>query len=216
MGEYWNGIKFGTCNNLMYVRKEEIENEVKAGLGLTKDSGNLRLEEYLNTKHNFIYRFPFADEDNQTLKAAGQREPRNEKILLPTSLEIPHKDFAQVSLNSKRHGVRSKTFNLPFCPYSQKAADIGVKLINQSDIEIEISGQAVDENGDEYTIFECATCGSSFYFEEGEPDFSAAMEYLRSKANYIKYRLYEHDEKITVEMLRETYSRIKAKKIISA
>lgn len=68
MGEYVNykgeSIKIGTCESLYYTTLEQF----RAALpDMTKESGNLSPEEYLNPDYKFRFRFPFPDEKNREL-----------------------------------------------------------------------------------------------------------------------------------------------------
>lgn len=67
MGEYIgiNGttVKLGTCEDLYYVRYEELEHVIASGW-TKKREGNLEPRDYLSTE-GFRYRFPFPEEDGQ-------------------------------------------------------------------------------------------------------------------------------------------------------
>ncbi len=190
MGEYFNGVKIGTCEHLMYVTRKEVEREAQKHEKNTDRGNPLYLENYLTLEHNYIYRLPFPDEDKGHWLAINDRDPFREiRITVDSDIvKLHHADFAQVE-------IRSRAFNLPFCPYSEKAQEIGIKSVNQWGIDIYVIGQRFNtENPKGYTIFSCVMCDSWFACDEKEIEYIKTIllnqnhEWL---ANYIKPKRVE-------------------------
>jgi len=169
MGEYWNGIKLGTCESLYYVRREEIEKEIlKNPSAINKSEGNLtQLQNYLNLDYRFMYRFPFADEDNQTINYSNSRD-YNRKLIFkaPSDLGLHKDDICQIHIGSGWGGEPLKEsicVNLPCCPYHNEAMKKGLRLCSPTFAEFTIIGERyTKENPQGYTLFSCLTCGSWF------------------------------------------------------
>lgn len=166
MGEYYKDLKLGTCETLYYVRRDELEKELKNTLDReSRDS----LEYYLDPKYTWIYRFPKSNEDNQTINHADNREYNDYiKITVPTDkIEIPHKEFTQVTIKKNDSEI---TCNLPCCPLSPKVSEYKIRPINFSyRADIYIVGDRYRENQpDGYTLFQCCLCDELFAMNEEE------------------------------------------------
>jgi len=170
MGEYFKSgakeVKLGTCEHLMYVRRDELERATKERDIANEADGNLpKMSDYLKLEHNFIYRFPRASEDGQTWNQADGRQPFDyiEIDVNINDVDIPHNSFMQTQIN----GI---TFNLPFCPLSDKATELDVRPINYYNrAKIQIVGERYNPNNPNgYTLFKCAFCNMWFACDEKE------------------------------------------------
>lgn len=169
MGEYFKGRKLGTCNNLMYVTRRELVDRVNAYPNeVNTDGGNLPyLKDYLNLNSEFMYRFEFEDE----LKDSWNVERDAFKTIVfevdKDKIEVPHREFHQM------HLPNGECYNVPFCFYSEKAVEFGIRKISSpSKIKISIAGERYKEecpNG--YTVLKCDCCGELFSLSEDESDY---------------------------------------------
>lgn len=170
MGEYFQQgryeVKFGTCEHLMYVRRDELERATESGDIENEASGNLgHMSDYLRLSCNYIYRFPVASEDGQTWQDANGRQPFDyiEIDVDNTVVNICH------SGNVIHKGIDGILFNLPYCPYSMTAKEAGFRPINFYKTRIKIVGERYNVgNPNGYTLFECALCGAWFPCDEEE------------------------------------------------
>ena len=160
MGEYYKGHKLGTCSHLMYITREEVERFASEAL----DDG---LSCYLQP--GFRYRFPRENDQAVLLREIDHREPFDYlKVSVPHDFELLHKDFAQVHMSTVGGG--KVVVNMPFCPLSAKAAEVGLRPINFWP-EVQIIGQRYNEDHpDGATLFACPFCGQQFYCDEEECD----------------------------------------------
>ena len=204
MGEYYNGVKLGTCDHLMYITRKEVEyHAAKEDLkfATNQSAGNLlKLSDYLGLTSNFAYRFP--REDLQTnFDCIGSREPFDYlhfdyEPILEVWGDIMHNDFEQVTIKSTQ-GETGSTYNLPFCIASDKGRTLfnalGAKKLGNQSIIVNIIGERYNEdNPDGYTVFGCAECGEWFAITEGElPEYKAQIEAQCGKkyAELIKHRI---------------------------
>lgn len=183
MGEYFSNTKLGTCESLMYVRREEVEKRCAENPNeINTNRGNLtKLEGYLDLKCKWIYRFPFSSEDNDNWSDINNRDYfKTLDITIDTNiLPIPHKDFVQISASIL--GEDFATVNLPFCLYSDKARGLGVSVLNQYYQKIKVVGQKyTDDCPSGYTLFACGCCGAEFYFDQ-EEDLVHIKERMRDR-----------------------------------
>lgn len=169
MGEYFKGRKLGTCDHLMYVTRKEIERRVELyPHEKNTDAGNLDyLKDYLDLGCNFMYRFEFEDESKDSWNT--EREAFKTIIFDVESdkVEVPHRDFHQM------HLPNGECYNVPFCFYSEKAKELGVKKISSPNrIKLAIVGERYREdcpNG--YTVLKCNCCEEMFSLSEDESDY---------------------------------------------
>lgn len=159
----FNGKYLGSCESLLNVSREEIIKRVKEHPGeINTCKGNLpTLEDYLKLDNEFVYRFPYEEEVNDTWEE-GHKEHNVLISVDPNIIKIPHKNMIQTS-------VKGKTYTLPFCPASDKAYKPGVKTNNHCNVYIKIYGQKytpISPTG--YTLFECVACGAIFALNRKE------------------------------------------------
>lgn len=190
MGEYFKGKKLGTCDNLMYVtRKELLDRVEKYPNEKNTDAGNLEyLIDYLDLSSNYIYRFEFEDESKDTW--SSDREPFKTIVFDVDSdmVEVPHRDFHQM------HLPNGECYNMPFCLYSDKAKELGVKKISSPyRIKLAIVGERYRTDCPEgYTILKCNCCEEMFSLSEDESDYISEQLRLAGysfEANKIKPRI---------------------------
>ena len=165
MGEYFKGHKLGTCSHLMYITREEVE----YFCGRVDLGESVGLERYLSLKAGFLYRFPRQYDRPFMLDRIDRREPFDYlEVYVPQKCELLHKDFAQVHLSTVEGG--KTVVNMPFCPLSPKAAEVGMKPINFWQ-KVQIVGERYTEaQPDGYTVFACPFCGQMFSCSEEECD----------------------------------------------
>ena len=199
MGEYFKEKKLGTCEHLMYVTRKEIENRVQQHpMEKNTDSGSLKyLKDYLNLDFNFLYRYEFEDELNK--KWDEDRDPFKTIVFEVDSkkVEVPHRDFKQVTLDN------GECYNVPFCFYSDKAKELGIKKVSSPDkIKIAIVGERYTKNNPQgYTVFKCACCNEMFSLSEDEVPFvenvlrleGYAFESTKIKARYKRKKISKEE-----------------------
>ena len=175
MGEYikLNGkeIKLGTCENLYYVRLDDLKN----GKG-EKEDGNLSLSGYLDPKNGFRYRFPFPEEDGTQ---PGSYEPYEKGLLIFLSEESPEllKDLPtwehyNIYNSCSYNGVINVNI-ISYCPLSSHPPIMGgtpaqaVVLLQQKQVEGEI-----------WVVVGCPYCGARVRLSRDE-----ALELSRAASN---------------------------------
>ena len=209
MGEYYNGVKLGTCEHLMYITRKEVEyHAAKEDLkfATNQSAGNhARLSDYLTLSHNYCYRFPRFIAGEQECKInfeeIGSREAFDYlhfdyKPILEVWGDIIHNDFEQVTIKSTQ-GHTGSTYNIPFCLASDKGRalldTIGAKKLGNQSVIVNIIGERYNEDNPEgYTIFGCAECGEWFAITEGElPEYKEQIRLQCGEkyANLIKHRI---------------------------
>ena len=164
MGEYvttrsGDNVKLGTCEHLMYVRKDEVESEAKV---------NRAAREYLDPTCNWIYRFPWPQEDGQPIEAANGREPFDYGNFIFTceDLEIDHQEICQHVSANHSYGLNVM---IP-CPAGK---DFDLKRSHgQIFHPFRIIGERV-KPGQCYTVFACGYCDQWFSLGGDEGDAEA-------------------------------------------
>lgn len=165
MGEYYKGHKLGTCTHLMYITREEVEYFCSR----VDPDEPAALVPYLSLKPGFLYRFPRQYDRLFMFSTIDNREPFDYlEVDVPRDFELLHSDFAQVHLSSAGGG--KVVVNMPFCPLSPKAAEIGLKPLNFWP-KVQIVGERyTEDHPDGYTVFACPFCGQQFACNEDECD----------------------------------------------
>lgn len=165
MGEYitthsGDRVKLGTCEHLMYVRKDEVESEAKV---------NMAIREYLDPACNWIYRFPWPQEDGQLVECAGGRDPfgYGNFVFTCDDLEIEHQDIVPHIKVSGTHAYQVNVW-IP-CPAS-KGFNFKTSVGGPSH-PFKIIGERV-KPGQCYTVFACGYCDQWFSLgdDEGDPE----------------------------------------------
>lgn len=163
MCEIFNNKVLGTCNHLDTVSRNQIINRIKACPNeVNQNKGNLyKLSNYLDLKCHWLYRFPYKEELNNSWEDDNSFEGISFSV--DTDLvEIPHREIIQTT-------IKGKVYNIPFCPASKKAEELGVRKINHYGVTISIFGERyTEDNPNGYTLFECKTCGESFAVDKKE------------------------------------------------
>ncbi|UYZ38971.1 hypothetical protein OD350_29220 (plasmid) [Clostridium beijerinckii] len=185
MGEYFNNKKLGTGRQLMDVSRNQLINEIKFLKDTKQCNTNYRtLENYLDLKLNFIFRFPYEEELNNSWDEDNLVKDFSFSVN-PEFVEIPHNENTLAD-------ICGDTYKLPFCPLSKKAKELGVVKRNDSNISITIFGEEYSEdNPDGFTLFTCTTCEKIFCIDKKE---SLYVKKLLNKMGYsyiascIKYK----------------------------
>ena len=159
MGEYLettNGdnIKLGTCEHLMYVRKSQVEREAVF---------TPAARQYLDPACNWIYRFPWPQEDGQPIEAANGREPFDYGHFVFTceDLEVEHQEIATHVSANHSYGLNVM---IP-CP-AGKGFDLK-RSHGATFHPFKIIGERV-KPGQHYTVFACGYCDQWFSLGEDE------------------------------------------------
>jgi len=164
MGEYmrYKGqrIKVGTCEDLMYLRPDQI--------GLVEYDGDCSLRDLTH----FVFRFPFPDEDH---KEPGDFEPdRGWPFygLEPPEQDELHHDI-QFGSNGGLGGSKGVLVMLP-CPFSAKGKATGLKyMFNGFGGPLKVVGQRAWA-GVWATVMACGACGGKYRM----PELDDALEVL--------------------------------------
>lgn len=184
MGEYFKGKKLGTCDNLMYVTRREVEDRVlQYPMEKNTEAGSLPyLKDYLNLESRYIYRFEYEDE-----KALNWNDDKEAFKTITfdidsSCVEFEHREFAQV------HFDNGECYNLPFCIYDRKIKELGIKKVSSpNEIKLSIVGERyTNEIPDGYTILKCSCCGAMFGLSEDEAD---------NVAKALRFAGYEYESK---------------------
>ncbi|HBJ1652473.1 hypothetical protein HYH38_16460 [Clostridium botulinum] len=181
MCEIFNNKVLGTCQHLNTVSRNQIINRIRAFPNeVNQNKGNLyRLSKYLDLKCHWLYRFPYKQELNNSWEDDNTFEGISFSVD-PDFVEIPHRDIVQTEIGGN-------TYNIPFCPASKKAAELGVRKINHWGVTISIFGERyTEDNPDGYTLFECKTCEEIFSLDRKE------ALYIKERLNSMGYS-YEAD-----------------------
>lgn len=163
MGEYVNGWKIGTCEELYYIRYDELMRLKNQGV-VNRSVGNLSVEEYLDEKHAWRYRFPFPNEDRQFdemgLEACGKRN-YTDAIVLPSPvglIECEHKTICKGIQPVNLSGYNVNVF-LP-CPMDGNKAKAVSMSPRTYDIWQIVAERCID--GKPVTVMRCGYCGNTF------------------------------------------------------
>lgn len=146
MSELYNGVTLGTCTNLYYVRRDEIEREA-----LTSD----KAKRFLSTV--FSYRFPWPDEDGQNYIQEGTARDYDRTFQLNVpNLTFPHGPVIVPVLNAG--DTYRVTLSIP-CPASR---DFNLTHFQELKHPIQIVSEMYDSTGKSYTVLACSYCGEQF------------------------------------------------------
>ena len=150
MGEYFEGKKLGTCENLYYATFEQIK--------------KLEADKYLNPDHGFRYRFPFSDEQEIEI---GTYEDFDRGVLFSIEanlgIEITHDKlsiYAQNLPTTKRF-YNSGLLGKVDCP-NQNDTLLYFEVVQQKQV-----------NGELRTIARCPICGQLCQLSKEEVDILA-------------------------------------------
>lgn len=148
MGEYFKGIKLGTCENLYYARLSDVQALLGAG-------------EYADPRNGYRYRFPFPEEDGTPV---GQYQEYDKGLRIYfTAADLPD---LYAELHSDRwdhiniyHHVSGPNCNIIIpCIYSPAFAQTGLKTSSPG-TAIDIKQQK-QVDGEVWTVVACSACGA--------------------------------------------------------
>lgn len=116
MGEFYKGVNIGVLEDLLYVRREELE------LACIIDRAGKDLVEYLVPNENF-YRFRWPDEDGNEYTAAVNRDMYRALELVMPDLEIPHNqenahcpaDSQTIKIVGEKYDVNGRPYTIFSC-----------------------------------------------------------------------------------------------------
>lgn len=171
MGQYYNGEKIGTCENMYYMRMSQAEKLASVG---ACDDDHIKFSDYLKDGET-RFRFPWPDEDGR--EAAGlfysnvTDFERGITIPVPQHITINHGTICV----SNCHKGGGYNFNMIIpCPHSEDFARLGLRTstggVGRQHITIrykamrkpidhatqkEIEGVPLEAT----TLYECARCG---------------------------------------------------------
>ena len=152
MGQYYNGVKIGTCENMYYMR---LAAAIKlANVGARDDDG-IAFKEMLED-NTTRFRFPWPDEDGraETNQLHNVMDfDRGYELYVPEHIEINH--------CSTWHQGKGYNVQLP-CIKSEefkKVAEAGAKLSHGAHSQkIAVKYDAI-RDGERAILFECVYCG---------------------------------------------------------
>lgn len=154
MGQYYNGEKIGTCENMYYMRLAQAEKLAAAG---ARDDDGIKFSEYL-TDNTTRWRLPWPDEDGREkaglLYSDVSDFERYYELQVPQDVKINH--------TAKCYQGNGHNVFLP-CIHSEewdKVAAAGVKLSHGTHYQkIQCMYDAI-RDGERAILFECSVCGN--------------------------------------------------------
>lgn len=155
-------VKLGTCEDLLYVRRSELERIVASGV-TSKLSGNLEPGEYLKNE-TFRYRFPFPDEDGQNWSQWMGRSAER-KLVLGVPRDLAQMDHYEVWQSVKADGGFNVNVALP-CPASKAFAALKTSPLPAL-FPLAISQQRW-LGGELLVVVDCGWCGAKVRREAAE------------------------------------------------
>ena len=162
MGEYvtyaGQGLKLGTCEDLMYIRHEELKKLVSQTTGR---QGNLNPREYLDPSCRWFYRFPVPTEDQACLNSIGARDPEPRRWFMNgAELAVEH-GHTTISVSSGHSYNVNMARTLPAYLARGGTPSYGA---HQSRVRPRIYPvrERIMPNGELYTVFECGWCRERF------------------------------------------------------
>lgn len=152
MGQYYNGVKIGTCENMYYMRLAQAQ--ILANIGARDDDG-IAFKEMLED-NTTRFRFPWPDEDGraETNQLHNLMDfERGYKLQVPDGIEINH--------STKWHTGNGYNVELPCIksPEWARMAEAGAKLSHGTHPQtITVKYDAI-RDGERAILFECSYCG---------------------------------------------------------
>jgi hypothetical protein len=155
MGEYieykGQSIKLGTCEDLYYTRLDQL----KELSGVLKTlGGNLSIDEYLNPKNGFRYRFPFPDEDNIGIGDFKEFERGLTIQLCAEDYDLADFEHYDKWVSCSDNGSHNVNVKIP-CPQSKEFDKVKHSPIDWRIIQIQ---QVRQIDGELWTIIGCPYC----------------------------------------------------------
>lgn len=170
MGQYLNGEKIGTCENMYYMRLSQAQKQASHG---GRDDDGITFESMLKDNET-RFRFPWPDEDGREkaglLYSNVTDFERGFTIPVPPEIEVNHGEIC-VS-NCHKGGGHNVNMFLP-CPHSKEFQDMGIKTstdgagqqyitIMYKAMRLKIDHETEKEIPNEYeetTLYACSRCG---------------------------------------------------------
>jgi hypothetical protein len=186
MGEYvklgGQRIKLGTCEDLYYVRYEQLKRLV---FGMEKLGGNDEPEAYLKPEHGFRYRFPFPDEDEILL---GMFNAYNRGYLVGVPMDfMADKEHKKICVSTACQNIYNVNHYIT-CPADKAWVKTCSDRSELAPLEI-IQQKQVD--GDLWVVCRCGWCGSAFRLPYEDA---------------VKLTIYMPDDDFAVEVARRMLS----------
>jgi len=178
MGEYitvdGEEIKAGTCEEMLYVRRDEMEQWVRDGRAAAIP-GNAPPATLVAVADRLFWRFPWPWEDEHDVFAIREREPFTTggtcgDFEPPDGIEIPH---ARITAHFQWKGGGGGVNVYVPCPATLKYAQgplgerkrgSGVELCSKASPRIQV--RSVGKGG--ATLFACSYCEVLFYLDAAE------------------------------------------------
>lgn len=169
MSEIYKGQTIGTCENLYYVRRDEMEREALL---------NPQAKRFLDPVFN--YRFPWPDEDGQEYWDGGQRDPFRALCFDLPELVYKH-DQVHAEVNVEDDNRFSVEIILP-CPAGKDYPLKHSRKSSSGNHPVKIIAEKYDKKGRPYTVFACGYCKKRFFVDTDE--LAIIREKLRRLAQY--------------------------------
>lgn len=176
MGEYINldgkPYKLGTCEDLYYVRMDQLRQWIDAGR-TEQLSGNLPPREYLKPEHGFRFRFPFPGEEAPERVPGSDDYDHGLRVCIPKDcdFDLVEHDHVTAHFSAGKYGGYQVNAMLP-CPQSKewltatfkKSVSGGwegrtsvIEIVQQKYVEAEI-----------WTVIRCPHCGQKVRLDSTE------------------------------------------------
>jgi hypothetical protein len=181
MGEYYRGVKLGTCSNMYYIRYEEM----LVLKGDYNDDGASISKYYLKPGVN--YRFPFPEEDDATWDKLQERDAFKRLRFNGANLDAfdPKKYYHRdITFCAEIPGGGYQRNIFVPCPVSAEFDECkGIHKTSGSDeFPIIFEMQTIIANS-LTTVFKCGYCGQGFYFDTDE-EIELVKKLLRAEYCY--------------------------------
>lgn len=185
MGQYYKGLKIGTCETMYYLTLPQAQELAKQG---AMDDDDIAFADYISDEIT-KFRFCFPDEDGKTQKELLQTNNYQPHFRLYSYEGLEYIDHDTVVLRHELNdGGDSANIFIP-CPYSKefKDKDIKMSIGGISEPKLDVIMQAIRQDK-ETTIFRCASCGQMFRLND------EAIEKLKAY-NLKKFELLNQEGK---------------------
>jgi len=199
MGQYYNGTKIGTCENMYYLRLEKARKLAEMG---ACDDDNIPFLTYVNDGET-RFRFPFPQEDEMADDLVNaQLFDEGFLVPCPEEVEISH---ATICMGSTLYNKTDNVNVFIPCLHSKEFKETGIKTSTPPFHQfLKVCYKAMRPkivNGEETkelvesTLFECARCGQlqRVSHEEMEKIKEMATEYYTAKYKLVAQRDLENE-----------------------
>ena len=197
MGEYLNGIKLGTCEDLYYVRLTDLQRMKGAG-------------DYLTPANGYRYRFPFPEEDTMQ---AGNYDPYNKGYPVSLSQTASPKLYAlmtsadykhmTVCHSASYHGTHNVNMIMP-CPLSKEFS-------NTKEIRLSAGGASIAVvieqlkwvDGEIWTVISCPYCEAKIRLDkEHAEDLCNTLTLVTTRFDHDQQKVIDYQDPYKLEIAK--------------